>query len=68
MSDEMPLSDVVDEVARGAAAVEFDGVKVQQHSLKDLDEVASRKAASKAVRKPNRGVFFNKLVPGGAND
>lgn len=60
------LATQVETVAAGAASVQFDGVSVEQHDLKTLDEVAQRKAASKAVRRPHRGLFMNKLVPPGA--
>lgn len=68
MSDQPALSEVADQVARRPASTTVDGVQVQQHNLKDLDAIAHKAAASKAVRKRNRGLFFSKLVPGGAND
>lgn len=67
MADDTNLQDQVDAVAQGAASVEFDGVKVQNHPLKDLDEVARKRAADAAVKKPHRGLRLSKFVPPGAN-
>jgi len=65
MADNTNLSERVDAVAAGAASVEFDGVKVAQHNLQQLDQVARNRAADKAAKKPHRGLRFNKIVPPG---
>lgn len=68
MPEEEPetLIDVVNDVAAGPKSTSVDGTSVEQHSLKDLDEIARRQASDRAVRKPHRGLMFNKLVPPGA--
>lgn len=66
MTADNELTERVDEVASGPAAATIDGNSVQQHDLGTLDEVARRRQADRAARKPHRGLRFNQLVPPGA--
>lgn len=66
MSETNALTERVDEVASGPAAATIDGNSVQQHDLRTLDEIATRRQADRAVKKAHRGLRFNKIVPPGA--
>lgn len=61
------LTPLVDAVAASPAMTNVDGAQVQQQNLKDLDDVSRRRTNDRAVKKPRRGLFFNKLNPPGAS-
>ncbi|RMF87435.1 MAG: hypothetical protein D6741_20565 [Planctomycetota bacterium] len=66
MTDEPNLDDAIRDNAQGPAEVSGDAGTVKQQSLKDQIAADRYLASKEAVKSPQRGVRFNKLVPPGA--
>lgn len=65
MPDE--LIDRIAQNAQSPAKASGDAGSVEQHKLTDQVEAAKFLASKEAVKKPSRGLRFNKLVPPGAS-
>ena len=61
------LDDTIRQNAQGPAEVSSDAGTVKQHSLNEQLEVDKYLSAKEAVKKKERGLRFNKLVPPGVN-
>lgn len=61
------LKDTIRQNASGPAKASGDAGSVEQHKLTDQVEAAKFLASKEAVKKPSRGLRFNKLVPPGAS-
>jgi hypothetical protein len=59
------LADSIRQNAQGPAQASGDAGSVQQHSLADQIEADKYLAGKDAVKKPTRGLRFNKFVPPG---
>jgi hypothetical protein len=61
------LDQTIRENAKAPAKASGDAGSVEQHKLTDQVEAAKFLASKEAVKKPSRGLRFNKLVPPGAS-
>jgi hypothetical protein len=57
------LEDEIRDNAKGPAKASGDAGSVEQHKLTDQIAADKHLASKKAVRKPNRGLRLNKIVP-----
>ena len=57
------LEDEIRDNAKGPAKASGDAGSVEQHKLTDQIAADKHLAAKDAVRRPHRGLRFNKLVP-----
>ncbi len=57
------LQDEIRENASGPAKASGDAGSVEQHKLKDQIAADNHLAGKDAVKKPHRGLRFNKIVP-----
>ena len=57
------LKDVIRENAAGPSKASGDAGSVEQHKLTEQIAADKHLAGKDAVRKPNRGLRFNKIVP-----
>ena len=64
MPDE--ITDRLETLAQKPQIVEADGVKVEQHDLKQIVEADRYLSNRNAASKPHRGLRFSKIVPPGA--
>ena len=61
------LKDVIHDNAAGPAKASGDAGSVEQHKLTEQIAADKHLAGKDAVRKPNRGLRFNKIVPPSAS-
>ncbi|WP_168565146.1 hypothetical protein [Crateriforma spongiae] len=57
------LDDEIRENAKGPAKALGDAGSVEQHKLKDQIAADKHLAGKEAVKKPHRGLRFNKFIP-----
>lgn len=67
MSEPTDLSEVISEAATGPRVVDVDGVRTEEHSLKDLVAADQYLAAKNAAGKKHGGARYGKFVPPGAD-
>jgi hypothetical protein len=61
------LDETIEQNAKGPAKASGDAGSVEQHPLPDQIEAAKFLASKEAAQQPKRGLWFNKIVPPGAD-